>query len=164
MSKKSKIEKKFLTFRDTLQGEKICWEILEDLKFSDDVESQMDDVVRGFMMSGSLEAHAEERVDLKRIELDELRGELVVRAEEDIVERATEMRVKSWIDRDEQYNRKRTQVARYARQAKILKHLNKAFQIKAELIRTKAANLRQQYNDLGMSPPTVAKPKKKRRK
>ena len=150
-----------MTFKDEIAGDKICWNMLQDLEFSDDVDSQMQDVVQGFMLSGSLEARAEERYECQRIELDEFRGELDERARDDL-DKITDSSVKSWIERNQEYVKRRKKLARYGRQVKLLKHMNRAFQIKAELIRTKAANLRQQYNDLGMSPPTVSKKRRNR--
>lgn len=160
MVKQSKI-RKLLTFEDQIAGEKICWNILEDLEFSDDVDSQMQDVVQGFMLSGALEASAEERYEQKRIELDEFKGYLDEQARDDL-DKVTDSSVKAWVERNREFVKRRKKLARYARQVKLLKHINRAFQIKAELIRTKAATLRQQYNDLGMSPPTVGKKRRKK--
>lgn len=160
MVKKSKI-KRLLTFKDEIAGEKICWDILQDLEFSDDIDGQMEDVVQGFMLSGSLEASADERHERYRIELDEFKGELDERAREEL-DKITDSSVRAWIERNREYVKRRKRLARYNRQTKLLKHVNRAFQIKAELIRTKAANLRQQYNDLGMNPPTVGKKRRKR--
>lgn len=152
--------RRLLTFKDEIAGQKICWDIMSDLEFTDDVDSQMQDVVEGFMLSGALEARAEERYERLKIEIDEFRGYLSEQAVEDLV-KVTDSSVKNWIERNQEYVKRRKKLARYGRQVKVLKHLNRAFQIKSELIRTKAANLRQQYNDLGMSPPTVGKKRRK---
>ena len=146
-----------MTFEDELAGEDILWNMLKDLEFGDNIEVDMQDVVKAFMLSGVLEAHADERYEKKRIELDEFRGELDEQAREfEVVQRPTDSKVKSWIDRNEEYVKRRKTLAKLARKLKILRHLNRAFQIKADLLRTKAANQRLQYNDLGMSPQTVS--------
>jgi len=142
----------FLTFKDVLGGEEILINILNDLKFTDDIETQMNDVVTGFMLSGKLESLAEERFELTKIRLDELESNLDEKAREyDVVGRATDAKVRAYIERDESYIKLRKKLIHYRRQWNILKHYNKSFAMKADILRTKAANRRKEYDDVGLS-------------
>ena len=143
---------KFLTFKDELGGEEILINILNDLRFTDDIETQMNDVVTGFMLSGKLESLAEERFEITKVQLDELESQLDEKAREyDIVGRATDTKVRAYIERDENYIKLRKKLIRYRRQWNILRHYNKAFAMKADILRTKSANRRKEYDDVGLS-------------
>jgi len=157
MSKQHKKLRKLLIFEDELEGEPILIDMLKDLEFKDDFDSECDDVIKGFILSGKLESSAEERFELYRISIDEFRAELDDQCREtEIVSRPTDSKVKAWIDRNEEYVKRRKRLVKLKKQVSVLRHYNRAFVMKAELLRTKAANRRLEYNDLGMSVPTVS--------
>jgi len=149
----SNIVKTLISIDDDLAGLRFSIDAFNDLKLSDDIDAQMDDVLSGYQMVGVLEAHAEERYDVNRVELDEYRGELDEYAREmEVMSRPTDTRVKSWIDRNEDYVAKKKRLIELKRKWSVLKYLNKAYYMKYELLRTKSANLRRETGDLSAAP------------
>jgi hypothetical protein len=158
--KKGKV-RRLLTFKDDLGGEKIAFDILSDLQFTDDIPTQMNDTLVGYMLSGKLAAMAEERFENEKIKHNSFRGDLDSRARDNIPDKVTESSVRAYIESNEEYAMRAKKVIRMKRQYEILRTLNRAFAIKAELLRSRAADVRKEYDDLGMSPPSVRRKRKK---
>lgn len=154
--------KRLLNFVDEINGEEIAINMFKELQLNDEIDKDIRDVVIFFATCGAMTAFSEERYERQKIELDNYRGILDEEAREmDVISRPTEQKIKSWIDRHPEYVKKRRLLLRYKRQYELLKTYTKAFEKKAEMIRTKAATQRLEYNDLGMSGPTVKRKKKK---
>lgn len=148
-----KIVRRILQFEDFLIGQQIAVDMYDNLKLNEDIESQMDDVLHGYQFTGNLEAHAGERHGICKVELDQFQGELDEYArEQEIMSRPTDTRVKNWINREEEFVRRKKKLLEFERLHNMLKHMNKAFYMQYELIRTKSANLRKESGSLGESP------------
>jgi len=159
---KKKILKTLLNIEDELAGIKFAINAYKDLQLNDNIDNQMNDVLLGFQMTGVLEAHAEERYENRRVELDEFRGELDEYARDtEVMSRPTDSRVKSYVDRHPEYITRKSSLNEIKRKWSILKHLNKAFYMKYELLRTKAANIRKEVGDLSNAPDTSKRKTKK---
>ncbi|HEC72372.1 MAG: hypothetical protein ACTSW7_01315 [Candidatus Thorarchaeota archaeon] len=176
MSKTTKIQdpneivRRLLQIEDDLMGQRFAIDAYNDLKLNEDIESQMDDVLRGYQMTGVLEAHAGERCGVRKVELDEFYGELDEHAREaEVMSRPTDARVKAWINREEEYVKRKKRLLELERKHNVLKHLNRTYYMMYELIRTKSANLRRESSNLGETPertkrfPRPDKKKKRRR-
>lgn len=173
MGKESKIKdpdeivRRLLRVEDNLLGQQFAIDAYNDLKLEEDIETQMDDVLRGFQLTGVLEAHAGERYGISKVELDEFQGELDEYArEQEVMSRPTDARVKNWVNRNEEFVKRRKRLLELERKHNILKHLNRAYYMMFELIRTKSANLRKEAGSLGETPERTKRfprPKKKRK-
>ena len=155
---------------DDLMGQRFAIDAYNDLKLNEDIEAQMDDVLRGYQMTGVLEAYAGERHGVCKVELDGFYGELDEHArEQEVMSRPTDARVKAWINREEEYIRRKKRLIELERKYNVLKHLNRAYYMMYELIRTKSANQRRESSSLGETPerakrfPRPNKKKKRRR-
>lgn len=156
MSKKSKSEetiRRLLRIEDNLAGIQFAMDAYDNLRLKDNIELEMDEVLHGYQMTGVLEAHAEERFEVRKVELDAFCGELDEYAREmEVMSRPTDQKVKAYIQREEKVIEKKKNIAEVKRKWNVLKHLNKAFYMKYELIRTKSANTRKETGDLGTAP------------
>lgn len=152
-------------FEDNLNGEDLSIDTYEALRFKRDLDKDLNDVVVGYQQTAMTMARAELRLDLLKIDFDAFRGELDEYARSmEIIARPTDSKVKAYIDRHEECVKRRKALARVKEKYTMLKHFNRAFAIKAELIRTRAANIRRELDDLGLAPPSVRKKKKKAKK
>jgi len=161
------VVRRLLRVEDNLAGTRFAIDAYDNLRLKNDIEVEMDDVLHGFQMTGVLEAHAEERYENSRIELDEFWGQLEEHAREmEVMSRPTDQKVKAYIQRDAEYISRKKRLSEIKRRWHVLKHLNKAFYMKYELIRTKSANVRKETGDLGTAPdnPKRYPREKKRRK
>ena len=162
---KSSSPQKLLKFKDILDSEEIVFNMYEDLRFIEDLESMIEPTLMGYMLSGKFAAYAEERYENKKIELTEFHGQLdehyrdLSSADSG---RVTESALRSKIESNPEYITRAKRLTKFKRQCDVLKYFNKAFQMKAELLRTKAADRRRELDDLGMSPPTVSKKRKEK--
>lgn len=162
------VVRRLLRVEDDLAGTRFAIDAYNNLKLKNDLETEYDDVLHGYQMTGVLEAHAEERYDNTRVELDEFWGQLEDYAREmEVMSRPTDQKVKAYIQRDENYVSRKKRLNEIKRRWNVLKHLNKAFYMKYELIRTKSANQRKEMGDLGAAPDNTKRyprKEKKRRK
>lgn len=159
----NEIIERLLRFEDNLAGIQFSIDAYNDLKLTDDIDEQMDDTLHGYTATGVLEAHAQERYSVSKVELDEFHGELDEHAREiEIMSRPTDARVKAWIDRNDEYVRRKKRLIELERKWNVLKHLNRAFYMRYELLRTKSANLRKEIGDLSAAPTRIPRPKKRK--
>jgi hypothetical protein len=145
--------RRLLRVEANLEGTQLAIDAYRELQLKDDIETEMDDVLRGYQFTGVLEAHAAEQYENKETELDEFWGDQDEYAREmEVMPKATDARVKAYIYRNPEYVRRKKNLALIKRKWNVLKHLNRAFYMKYELIRTKSANVRREQGDLGAAP------------
>lgn len=170
LKKKNKEElqviRRLLRVDDSLAGIEFSIDAYNDLKLTHDIELEMDNILQAYQFTAVLEAHAEERYDNKKVELEEYWGELEEHCRSyELVERATDQKVKAWIARNPDYVKRKKKLLELKRRWGVLKFLVKSFYMKYELIRTKSANTRKEYGDLSAAPTVVKRfPRPKTRK
>ena len=155
------LARKLLTLELTVRGKPIIVDAFEQLQLTDDFDSMMNDVLHWYQLSGLAEAEAEAATGNMKVDIDRFGAELEEYCRDaEVLEKATDQRVKAWINRNEKYVQKQKRLTKLKMQHSIVKHLNRCFYMQYELIRTKSANIRKEYGDLDSAP---EKPKKKLR-
>jgi len=162
--KKDKI-RELLYLRDFLLGEKVALDVWEDLKITEDPELQMQDCLYNYQLTGMLEAAAEAKVDIQKVDLDNMFAELDDYARNmEVMARPTDAKVKCWIQRDKKYIEKRKEIIDAKMKYLFWKHINRALVMKADFIRSKVASRRAELVMPAASVETIQRKKKKKKK
>jgi len=166
VAKKRNRLRELLLIKDHLLGEKIVLDVWDDLKLNEDEpEVMMQDCLFGHQLSGHLEAVAEARYELGKVELDHVYAEMDNFAREmEVMARPTDAKVKAWILREGKYITKRKELIELKMKYQFLKVLSKSFVMKADFIRTKVASRRAELAMPATSVETVKRKKKKKKK
>jgi hypothetical protein len=148
--KQKALAQKLLRLDTKVDGQQVVIDMYQSLQFTHQLDVEMEDSVLGYMVSGMLSAQAERQADDAKTELDEMRGSLDEYAREmEVLNRPTDEKVKAWVYRHPDYIAKRKEHSRLKETAGILKFFNRAFEMKVDLIPTRAgrAKRRQELED-----------------
>lgn len=142
------LTKKLLTLEDDFAGEAYVIKIFNKIKFSNDIMQDLEDVVKAFAIAKKLEVEAAHRLEVGRVELNEFYSALDERAREyEISGRATDQKVKAYIQRDAEYVERKKYVLDLELRYDLLSSYSQIIKMKADVLRTKAASERQEnYN------------------
>ena len=135
--------KHILTIKASYDGEELSLDARKLLRYTEDIDADIKNVLINMQLVGSLYAEAEKDQAFLRIKLDAKRGELDEHGRDvEIVGRPTDERVKNWVNRHPDYVKLRRQYSKAVKQTKRIEILYKALEQKARLLQTKSANRR----------------------
>lgn len=134
----------FLHIRDRFRGKQVDLQLLDDLLSSGDIDSEIDKVPVVFSLMMSLHAEAEERYANFKNDTEKYYAMLYQKTSEsdDIVGRVTDPKIDAVIKQDPNYNTMLMTLNKYAKLRNLYKGAMSAFDMRANLLQTKSANVR----------------------
>jgi hypothetical protein len=133
-----------------LLPEKVVISIEEQLKISEDIDSEVDDAAKNFGYFAILSERADTRLQKMKFAFEQWQAEVETRAMSE--RRAnnekpfTEAQMKAYIRSQPKYSAFQTKLIELDEHKRVLKIIVKAFEIKSGLIQTKASNRRNEIS------------------
>ena len=135
--------KRVMTITIDYQGEDIELDLASSLRIGDDVDEEIDSAAADLQFINALLAHAMEEHEAAKDEMVVWEAERDEAAREEL-SRPTEMKVHTEIRRNPKWLKKKNSLRKKHRLVNLLKGAAEAYKVKADMVRTKASNLRKE--------------------
>lgn len=133
-----------------LLPEKVVISIEEQLKISEDIDSEVDDAAKNFGYFAILSERADTRFQKMKFAFEQWQAEVETRAMSERRANSekpfTEAQMKAYIRSQPKYSAFQTKLIELDEHKRVLKIIVKAFEIKSGLIQTKASNRRNEIS------------------